>query len=518
LSRDPVAAASAWHHDRRHLALLARGGILNVAGALTSGIASFLFVAVVARALGAARAGPFFVAIALFSLLSRVLELGADTGVVRMIPRELAAGRPANTRGIVRVALFPVVVAAVLAAIGGFATAPDIADLLVRRGDPEAVASLLRALAPFLPVAAAYTVVVAATRGFGSMVPSVTVDRLGKPVLQLLLAGSAVALGMGTTALVLAWTLPTALGLIGASMWLAALVARTGGGGATHDVGLGRAFWGFTAPRALAGLFQVAITWLDTLLISALSSTREAGIYAAATRYVLVGSFAITAILHAVGPKMSELITRGDHRAARAVFQVSTGWLILLTWPIYLTLLWFAPVLLSLFGEGYPEAATAVRILSAAMLVATGVGTVDVVLLMGGKSTWNLANTLIALVLNVGLNLLLIPRLGMVGAALAWAASILANNLLPLAQTRFLLHLHPFGRDWLLAAGVVALTFGAGGAMILALVGATHLGFAVHAAAATCVSMALIVRSRDRRLVESVLAALQTQRGSRSPL
>ena len=60
-------------------------------------------------------------------------------------------------------------------------------------------------------------------------------------------------------------------------------------------------------------------------------------------------------------------------------------------------------------------------ILGGAMLVATAVGPVDIVLLMSGKSLWNLLNTAVAVTANIVLNLLLIPHLGITGAAIAWA-------------------------------------------------------------------------------------------------
>jgi O-antigen/teichoic acid export membrane protein len=65
---------------------------------------------------------------------------------------------------------------------------------------------------------------------------------------------------------------------------------------------------------------------------------------------------------------------------------------------------------------------------------------------MAGKSSWNLVNTIIAVVLNVVLNLVLIPPLGITGSAIAWSVSILVNNLLPLAQVWRAVDLHPFGR------------------------------------------------------------------------
>ena len=113
--------------------------------------------------------------------------------------------------------------------------------------------------------------------------------------------------------------------------------------------------------------------------------------------------------------------------------------------PIYITLALFPQYLLHVFGAQFSVGHTALAILSLAMLVNVSTGNVTAVLLMGGKSSWNLMNAFGALTINVILNLTLIPRFGMVGAAIAWGASIAAQNLAAVIQVRALLGLRPFG-------------------------------------------------------------------------
>jgi O-antigen/teichoic acid export membrane protein len=99
-------------------------------------------------------------------------------------------------------------------------------------------------------------------------------------------------------------------------------------------------------------------------------------------------------------------------------------------------------------------------LLALTMLVATGCGMVDNVLNMAGRTRWTFANALLALAVDVVLNVLLIPRIGILGAAVAWAAAIAANNLLPLAQLGWAEGLHPFGRGTAVAAGLAVVCFG----------------------------------------------------------
>lgn len=115
---------------------------------------------------------------------------------------------------------------------------------------------------------------------------------------------------------------------------------------------------------------------------------------------------------------------------------------------------------LALFGRGYEAGAPVVLVLAGAMLVATGCGMVDMVLNMAGRTTWNLANAFLALAVDIGVDLVLIPRIGIAGAAVGWAAAIVVNNVLPLAQLTGHLGLHPFSRGTLTAMALSVSCFG----------------------------------------------------------
>jgi O-antigen/teichoic acid export membrane protein len=183
---------------------------------------------------------------------------------------------------------------------------------------------------------------------------------------------------------------------------------------------------------------------------------------------------------------------------AGAAYQTTTSWMVALNWPIYLALLAFGPVLLEVFGADFAGGEVVLVVLSATMLVATAAGPVDVVLLMGGGSAWNLANTVAALAANLALNFALTPRYGLTGAAAAFAAGILVNNLLPLAQVWRSMGLHPFGPGTGVAAALAAGCFGLVGVGVRALAGPTVAGFAVYAVVGCGLYAALLWRFRDR--------------------
>jgi len=273
-------------------------------------------------------------------------------------------------------------------------------------------------------------------------------------------------------------------------------------------------FWRFSAPRALSRVFTISLQRFDILVVGALQGPAEAAIYAAATRFLVLGLMFVQAIQQVMTPKIAECLALGDDPRAETIYRTTTTWLTLVSWPIYLMALLFSPLLLSIFGPGFDQGATAAAILCAAMLVATACGPVDSVLLMGGRSMLSLMNTGLALATNVGLDLILVPRIGITGAALGWAAGILVNNLLPLWQVHRYHRMHPFGRGTLTAMAACVLSFGVAAGVLRLLLGADVVAFLVAGLVGTAVFV-VIVRSRFDVLELAALASVVRRRQRR---
>jgi O-antigen/teichoic acid export membrane protein len=481
----PVGAPGAGGRHRQGLGrfqTLARGGALNLFGVVVSGSMQLVLTVVVARGVGASGTGAFFEAVALFTILSNVGELGADTGLVKFLPRYRALNRNQDLGTAVQVALWPVIIFGIGLGAATWLLAPQLTAVLSHAQHGAQVESYLRTFAPFIPLGAITTVVLAGTRGMGTMAPFVVVQNIFLPAIRPILIASALYLGLGTLAVALGWAAPVGAAFLLGIMFLLKLVVQARkaepGLSAAYTRDISREFWSFAGPRALAAVFGITITWLDVLLVGAfLHSTRQAGIYAAASRLSVLGASVLSAVGMAIAPQVSELATLGKMRQAQSLFQVGTWWLMALTWPAYISLAIFAPFLLQVYGHRFAAGNVALVILCLAQLFNLGTGNVTIVLLMVGKSSWNMMNAAASLAVNIGLNVLLIPRLGITGAAIAWAASIVCNNLAALLEVNYLLRIRPFGRGYWVVAAASVICFGMAGLIIRQIVGASLIGF-----------------------------------------
>jgi O-antigen/teichoic acid export membrane protein len=497
---------------------LAKGGIFNLVGLGASAVFQFLVVIIVARGLGATGTGGFFEAVALFTIFSNVGELGADAGLVRSVPRFRALGRTRDIRSTLKIALIPILILGLLMGAVIFYFAPQLSHVFMHGLQRNEGISYIRALALFLPAASACTVVLSGTRGFGTMLPYVSVQNVAVQGGRCLLVFVAVAAGLSGRWIALGWITPQVLGFVAAVIWLIALLKAAERsdlpipGHERSRRQLASEFWRFSAARGVAAVFGITIGWLDVLLVGALRSTASAGVYATVSRFSLIGALILDAVGMAVAPQIAALIASKRPHDAESVYQLSTWWLIGLTWPFYITLAIFGPFLLQIFGGGFSRGATALLILALAQLINLGTGNVLIVLLMAGKSSWNLINSAISVALNIGLNLILIPRWGINGAAIAWAVSILCTNVAALIEVRFLLKLRPFGRGYLVVAVAAVVCFGITGIVIRSAFGMTLAGFAMYAVVASAAYAFLLWRSRVLLQLASLWDALPLRR------
>ncbi|MGH8837399.1 MAG: polysaccharide biosynthesis C-terminal domain-containing protein, partial [Actinomycetes bacterium] len=260
--------------------------------------------------------------------------------------------------------------------------------------------------------------------------------------LQPVAAIAVVVAGGGLTALAVAWAAPYLAGLVAAAVALRR-IRKTGGSGHAADhpeltaaeaTATRSGFWRYALPIGLVRVCQVTLQRADIVLIAALIGPKEAAIYTAVTRFLVVGQLAMQAVQQVIQPWLVTLLATHDHAVTSTVFKRITAWFVALAWPMYLICAVFAENLARVFGPEYVAGASSLVLLSLAMLLATAMGPLDVLLQMSGRSGTSMINAFVAVFVDVGLCVLLIPEYGMIAAAAARVAAVWIRNLLTVIQ------------------------------------------------------------------------------------
>jgi O-antigen/teichoic acid export membrane protein len=257
-------------------------------------------------------------------------------------------------------------------------------------------------------------------------------------------------------------------------------------------------------PLVPAGIAMWALTLVDRIILSRLSSLSEVGQYAVANRISAVLLLAVTAFSLAFGPYILAVYAE-DRETEKAVRVTALTYFVvgLLIGAVALTL--YAREILEVAAPRFDRSYEAVGPLTFGV-VAFGFAAVAVT---GISFTRRMGYVPLvagaAAAVNVGLNFALIPSFGMVGAAIATAVgfALLAGLQLRIAQR---LYPTPYETGKLARAVVLAVVFGAVG---LIKIEPTILALAVKTAAFVvflgCLRLAQVIEPADigraRRLI-----------------
>lgn len=178
---------------------------------------------------------------------------------------------------------------------------------------------------------------------------------------------------------------------------------------------------GFSFPFAFAGMIVLGYHSADIFMLNIFSTSHNVGIYSAAARI----SMLLSSLMLCCGQILSPLVAGefgaiGRESKVGMLYKVVARWMYCIAFPCFVFVLMTPDSLLSLFGSEYTHAAAPVLVvLSLSQVYYSVSGVAAVVLGMTGhqyKEMWLMTG---AFIFNVTLNYLLIPRMGIMGAAVA---------------------------------------------------------------------------------------------------
>jgi O-antigen/teichoic acid export membrane protein len=228
------------------------------------------------------------------------------------------------------------------------------------------------------------------------------------------------------------------------------------------------------ASVGLASLITLAYARIDQVLVFELAPHRaDAGLYGGLYRILDTASFVPGAVMTTLYPLIAAAIAIDRDRAKR-LFQTALDYLAMVSLPVFaFSLVGARPLLRALLGPDFVQASKALPILMAAYIaICWGyvAGNMVIVLELQRRFIWIAT---LALIVNVGLNVALIPSYGYVAAAWVTLATEATSIALTLREVLRSLEMRPslwrLSRVVLVSAalcGVLLLVRAAGGGLV----------------------------------------------------
>lgn len=432
----------------RDVAIVAKGGAVQVVGQITQRSLSFFFGAVATRVLGFSGYGLYRLVQQVITNLSQLALLGFNYATMRFVAKARASKDHGAVRGTMRVGVIGVVAMSLIVMAVTLLMTERIADLFADNEENfDDLVRLTRVAVPYIGLFAILQVLRYSTQAYKTMIPSVVAGNIVQPGVRFIL-GTIVLLAGAEVAGAL-WTLQISVvvAIFVAVWWLRRLLTEAELAAAPkYQIG---SILRFAVPQAGASLLGVQTLGLGLLMLGYYSDDFAVGLFAVALQLQGPGNVFLGGIVNIWAPVVSDLYDRGEIERLGSLYQTINRWIATFSFPVFAALIIEGDVFVKLFTSSDPgNAAKVVAILALGNLFYTGTGPTGYVISMTGHPTVNFVNSVVAVGLYVWVGALVVPEQGAVGMAWVDAGVTALINTVRVVQAKILVGVQPFGRTF----------------------------------------------------------------------
>lgn len=390
--------------------------------------------------------GNVVIGLSFLNLFGIAALAGMPDALSRYLPRQETDN---ERRTILSSAFQIVLVLSTTLGIVSYLAAEPVATLLFKNAD---LTWIIRIFAGVLPFYAILRMSIGGFRGYETTYPRILTQNVLRPSFQLAGIVLFVTIGYGTTGIAFAYA--SAFGIVSIiGIALLYRVSEFSARDVTSHVSTSqyRELLTFSIPLAASGAIGVIAKHSDLILLGIFKSSTTVGIYEVSFRTAM---FVTTIFLPAIGYLFQPIISRfHSHNKLGEMddlYTVSTRWIVVGSFPIFaLFFLFPEKTLRFFFGPSYGEGQLALQVLLIGFMISLLPGLTGSVLTAVGKTRLMLYISVVTVVLNVVINIALIPVFGIVGAAVATAIARIMNNTLQLYYIHRDLNIHPFDQTYI---------------------------------------------------------------------
>lgn len=422
-----------------------KGAGLFFGGTILSSVLGYIFEFIIARSLGSSAFGVFFIGVMIFKIMEKMSGLELTQGLLRFIPLSKGEAKPEAVSGVVFSGLkIGLLVSAILSFIV-IAFSPLIAREFYHTSSGALV---LRILSLGLVVSTAVELLTFSFQALGMIQYRVLLRMVFEPAASVVIILAFLPFGLSLSAASVAMVAPIFLSAFFGLRLLGRLSLMPISKHRQSQFE-SKKLLAFSLPLFLTTMISFLLNKLTPLMFGYLRSSQEVGLYAVAFRTSLLLSVVLDAFNAIFASIIADLTSRQELGKLQSLFQIITKWAFSFSLPFCLLFLFFGREVLILWGQEYEKAFVCLLILSAAQMVNCGTGPVGNIISMSGRSKVSLANASATLLLNFVLNLIFIPRYGILGAAFSFSLALSSINLARLIEVWLILKIHPYRRDFL---------------------------------------------------------------------
>ncbi|VVE38623.1 membrane protein [Pandoraea communis] len=432
-------------------ASMIRGSVVSLGVRLLDLPSRYGFHLLIAAALGVVDTGNFYIVFSTMVALAGFGRLGIDQALTRQLAMDVASGQFGAVRPTIRRALGLVFFASVAVSVLLAAAAALFAHDVLRK--PELTVPLMLGALSFVPqnVGAALAGALAGLQrvGYSQMIYSWLWPAVFCVAVIPLVVTGHLTVANALVLIAVSFTLAAIAGAVLLRRFLREIPADMPHGVLPGLLKPGLSLFSLELTKLL-------ITSAPAIVLGIVATSRETGLFALAWRLALVVNILISGVTGMAAPRFASLYARHDLPGLERSAAQAIGLVLCLALPVTLGMLVMPQHLLGLFGHGYDDGASALRVLALGQIAAACFTAMPELLGMTAHTRALMRINVVSVgVLLLGLAVLT-PIGGSVGASAAASLAIAVNGAAAAWAARRLLGVSPFTTLWHWTAGRVA--------------------------------------------------------------
>lgn len=432
------------------LNLVVKSSVIVLIGVLVSKLSIYAYRVIIARSFGPEVYGLFSLAIMISSWFVVVSTLGLNQGLLRYIPFYRAKDEIEKIRYIIRFNFYTILISSTLAGVLLFGLSNYIAINIFHQTNLIIFLKLFGIATPIIALSGHF---IAQIRAFEMIGWYSFVYNIVQNVLKLILILILIFIGIKSYSVAISYVLGTLGTLVAAylvckyklsEMFYKSKLKKSSGKNLSNSMVL------YSLPVMMFGVISAIFFWIDSFFIGYFKTASDVGIYnvaAAIATLLLIFPEIFTQLFF---PLINRDYSNKNYYKIQEISKQVGKWIFIINLPIFLLFIIFPGAFINLlFGSSYLLAEQSLRILSLAMLISSMGYISNQLILVAGKSKAIMFDIILASVINILLNILLIPEYGINGAATSTLLSIFFLNVLFVIQAKHYISVIPFRRKML---------------------------------------------------------------------
>lgn len=427
-----------------------RGSSLFLGGRLLSLSINFCAQVLMVRFLSVAHYGALAYGLSVVAFLELFATLGLQDAISRYVPIYYERGEYEKLFGTILLAAGAIVGTGILVVVSVIAF-PGVLSHLLTHG--QLALRLLPILIFLVPVEAADAMLDGLFASFASTGAIFFRKYILGPALKLLVV--VVLIWRNATVVFLAYGY-VAASVVGVSMycWLYLRLLRDYqllGHIKPRQIKIpAREILCFIMPGLSSILATVAISTVSIFLLGAIRGMSDVAYFRAVLPLAQLNGVVMASFTLLYTPSAARLLANTDYPAINKLYWQTAAWMSVLSFPIFVMTFSLArPLTVFLYGNRYEQAAPILALLSLGGYFNVALGFNLQTLKVIKKLRYVTVISALTVLLNVVLNLVLIPRFGALGAAMGTAGSLIIYNILMQIGLLRAAHLNAFQRQYL---------------------------------------------------------------------